>query len=75
MCGERAGRKLEKDVRRAEETCGKKYIEFERDGVFTEEEGKSECEVSANETHESGATKMRSSGMNETHGHRDGGGE
>lgn len=25
MCGERDSRKLEKDVRRAEETCGKKY--------------------------------------------------
>lgn len=45
------------------------------DGVFAEEEGKSECEVSANGTHEAGATKMPSSGMNETHGHRDGGGE
>lgn len=54
VCGERASRKLEKDVRRAEETCGKKYIEFERgrsfQRVFREEEGKSECEVSANET-------------------------
>lgn len=40
VCGERASRKLEKDVRRAEETCGKKYIEFERGRSFHRRGGK-----------------------------------
>lgn len=40
------------------------------DGVFTEEEGKSECEVSANETR-IGSNEDAKSGMNETHGHRE----
>lgn len=67
VCGERAGRKLERDTRRVEETCGKKYVEFERRTRMEVSPSRREnWSVKSVQTRgESGGTEKRSSGMKE----------
>ena len=70
--GERTGGKLEKDTGRVEETCGKKYVEFERRmRMEFSPSGRENRRVKSVQTRrELRATERRSLGMNETHGHR-----